>query len=344
MKNGNKLFQDVEQTSCSLQSSFSVGEKEHIPVLCNEAVALIAPRPGGVYVDGTIGMGGHSAALFAAERAITVVGIDLDEEALAIAADRLAPFGGRVHLIHGNYRYIDNYLHNMGIDFVDGIILDLGLSSYQLDDPRRGFSFYRDGPLDMRMDRSRSQSAQKIVNQYSEKELADLIKRYGEERFAARIAAAIVNARQQSPIEQSRQFAELVKRAIPQRFHSRRIHPATKTFQALRIVVNRELDNLHVGLAAAFAKLRVGGVLVVISFHSLEDRIVKRFFRHQERPCSCPRELPVCLCNKQRSAKILTLRPIIPSPAEVADNPRARSAKLRAARKYNEEDKCQKIK
>lgn len=342
MKNGNKRFEDVEQTSCDLQLSFSAGATQHIPVLQNETVALIAPRSGAIYVDGTIGLGGHSAALFAVQPAITVVGIDLDKEALTIAADRLAPFRERVHLVHGNYRHIDDHLYHLGIDFVDGIILDLGLSSYQLDNPGRGFSFCRDGPLDMRMDRSCSQSAQEIVNRYSEKELTDLIRRYGEERFAARIAKAIVSTRQEALIERSGQFAKLVTRAIPRRFHSRRIHPATKTFQALRIAVNEELDNLHVGLTAAFAKLRPGGVLAVISFHSLEDRIVKRFFRHKERPCSCPPELPVCLCNKQRSAKILTLRPIIPSPAETADNPRARSAKLRAARRCDSEDKCQK--
>ncbi|MCI2425946.1 16S rRNA (cytosine(1402)-N(4))-methyltransferase RsmH [Candidatus Acetothermia bacterium] len=338
MKNDNEFFQAVEQTSGNLQSSFSAGEKQHIPVLCAETVALIAPRSGGIYVDGTIGLGGHSAAFFAAEQAITVVGIDLDKEALTIAADRLAPFSERVHLVHGNYRHIDDHLFRLGIDFVDGIILDLGPSSYQLDNPQRGFSFRRDGPLDMRMDRSSSQSAQDIVNRYSEEELTDLIRRYGEERFAARIAEAIVSARKESLIERSGQVAELVKRAIPRRFHSRRIHPATKTFQALRIAVNEELDNLNIGLAAAFAKLRLGGVLVVISFHSLEDRIVKRFFRDKERPCICPPELPVCRCNKQRSAEILTLKPLIPSPAEIADNPRARSAKLRAVRKCDQEE------
>jgi len=343
MKDENKLFQEREQPSCGLNLSFPVGEITHIPVLKDEVITLIAPRPGGIYVDGTIGLGGHTLALFAACQAITVVGIDIDKEALTIAADRLAPFNKRVHFVHGNYRDIDDHLSHLGIDFVDGIILDLGLSSYQLDNPCRGFSFCHDGPLDMRMDRSCSQSAQEIVNRYSEQELTDLIRRYGEERFAARIARAIVRVRKESPIERSEQLAELVKRTIPRQFHPRRIHPATKTFQALRIAVNEELDNLAIGLKAAFAKLQSGGVLAVISFHSLEDRIVKRFFRQQEEPCICSPELPVCLCNKERSAKILTSRPIIPSSAEVAANPRARSAKLRATRRYDKKDKCQKI-
>ncbi|MCD6142093.1 16S rRNA (cytosine(1402)-N(4))-methyltransferase RsmH [Candidatus Bipolaricaulota bacterium] len=299
----------------------------HRPVMRAEAVRFLAPDRGGIYVDGTVGLGGHAAAILAAGPEARLIGIDRDPQALRYAAARLAQFGDRVRLVHGNYRDLAEILAGLGIEAIDGFLLDLGLSSLQLDAPERGFSFRADGPLDMRMDPTQKTSAADLVNAASVEELARILRDYGEERFAGRIARAIVAAR---PIETTRALAEVVRRAIPRRFHERRIDPATRTFQALRIAVNDELRNLQDGLAAGFAALRPGGVIVVISFHSLEDRIVKRFFRKLATPryesLAPGPPLPP-------QAEVLTKKPLRPSEEEIGENPRARSAKLRACRK-----------
>ncbi len=307
----------------------------HRPVLSQKVVSLLDPRPGGVVVDGTVGLGGHAEALLQAEPGVTVIGIDRDEEALSHAARCLAPFKGRVRLIHGNYRDLGEHLDALGIDKITGFLLDLGLSSLQLDTPDRGFSFRCDGPLDMRMDTTEQVTAAKLVNHSSEDELVRILRDYGEERFARRITRAILAARAKELIETTGRLAEIVRSAIPRKFHPKTIHPATRTFQALRIAVNEELTNLKEGLETGFQAIAPGGVIVVISFHSLEDRIVKEFFRYKALSCTCPPDFPICVCNKKVEMEILTKKPIRPSPEEVAKNPRARSAKLRAARKLD---------
>lgn len=305
----------------------------HRPVLRKEVVLLLNPRPGRIYVDGTVGLGGHTEALFEAQPEITVIGIDLDTEALEIAGKRLSRFGGRIHLNHGNFRDIAGHLNRSGSKSIAGLLLDLGLSSLQVDSASRGFSFRLDGPLDMRMDPSQDLTASDLVNAASEGALTDILRRFGEERFAGRIARGIVTARAKSPLKTTQALADIVRQAIPRRFHLKHIDPATRTFQALRIAVNRELENLKAGLEAGFEVVEPGGVIAVISFHSLEDRTVKQFFRAKALSCTCPPDLPACVCNKQVEAEILTRKPIRASCAEVAENPRARSAKLRAARK-----------
>ena len=305
----------------------------HQPVLSQEVISLLDPHPGGVVVDGTVGLGGHAEALLQAESGVTVIGIDRDEEALSHAARRLAPFGERVRLIHGNYRDLSDHLDVLGIDKITGFLLDLGLSSLQLDTPNRGFSFRLDGPLDMRMDTTQSVTAAELVNHSSEDELVRILHDYGEERFARRIVHVVLAARTKESIETTKSLAEIVHSAIPRKFHPKTIHPATRTFQALRIAVNEELANLKEGLEAGFQAIAPGGVIAVISFHSLEDRIVKGFFRYKALSCTCPPDFPICVCDKKVEMEILTKKPIIPSPEEIAKNPRARSAKLRAARK-----------
>ena len=307
----------------------------HQPVLMREVVDLLSPRAGAVIVDGTIGMGGHSEALLSAHPTIEIIGIDRDEDALSIAKKRLASFGDRVRLVHGNYRDCVDLLSALDVDRIDGFLLDLGLSSLQLDRPERGFSFRASGPLDMRMDRTSGASAADLVNDASAEELSGIISRYGEERFSHRIASAIAAARTKGRIETTDELARIVYDAIPRKFHPPRIHPATRTFQALRIAVNDELSNLESGLEASFSILSAGGVMAVISFHSLEDRIVKGFFRYKALSCICPPDLPVCMCDKKVEMEVLTKKPIVPSDEEIDANPRARSAKLRAARKLD---------
>jgi 16S rRNA (cytosine1402-N4)-methyltransferase len=268
-----------------------------------------------------------------------VIGIDLDVEALTVAKDRLRAFGRRCSLVNGNFTEMDVLLERHSVHAVDGILLDLGVSSLQLDAPHRGFSFNHTGPLDMRMgpqqelssEHETALTAMQVVNNSTVDVLADIFKRYGEERFAKRIAGRIVRARQHGPITTTTQFAEIVKQAVPQK--ASKIHPATRVFQALRIHVNAELENLSTGLEVAIPLLKPGGCLCVIAFHSLEDRIVKHCFRTWARMCICPPKTPVCICEHSPSVEILTKRPVLPSVAEIQQNPRARSAKLRAARK-----------
>ena len=315
-------------------------DKQHIPVLRDKVLEFLKPKSTGIYVDGTIGLGGHSFAILnASVPKGHIIGIDLDTEALAIAKERLHTFGDRCCLINGNFAEMSVLLAACSIYAVDGILLDLGVSSLQLDTPHRGFSFNHTGPLDMRMGTRHklddnpevTPTAMQVVNNSPMDILADIFKRYGEERFARRIATRIVEARQQTPITTTTHLAEIVKNAVPQR--TSKIHPATRVFQALRIHVNKELENLEVGLDAAISLLKPGGHLCVITFHSLEDRIVKQRFRTCAIACICPPKTPVCICDHEPSLHILTKRPVIPDASAVEHNPRARSAKLRAARK-----------
>ena len=288
----------------------------HIPVLTAEVVRHLRPERGGLFVDCTVGLGGHSRALVEGG-ATRVIGLDRDEGALARARVALAAWSDRVELVHADFRAIDGVLDSRAVSLVDGALADLGVSSLQLDAPGRGFSFQRDEPLDMRMDRSGGETAADLVARSTERELADAIFAYGEERFSRRIARALVEARRDAPVDTTGRLAAIVRRAIPRRGYMR-IDPATRTFQALRIWVNRELEGLDRFLEAAARRLRAGGRLVVITFHSLEDRIVKHTLRALER-------------NAGAAVKVLTKKPIVPSEDEVGRNPRARSAKLRAA-------------
>ena len=288
----------------------------HLPVMTAEVLQQLQPEQGGLFVDCTVGLGGHARALL--ERGATrLIGLDRDEDALAEAREVLMPWRDRVELVHADYRAIADVLEARRLEQIDGALADLGVSSLQLDAPGRGFSFQRDEPLDMRMDRSAGETAADIVARATERELADAIFQYGEERFSRRVARAIVNARRESPIVTTGRLASIVRRVIPRR-RPGRIDPATRTFQALRIWVNRELDGLDRFLEAAVRRLRGGARLVVITFHSLEDRIVKHTFRALERP------------NHVR-VRVLTKKPLVPTNEEMDRNPRARSAKLRAA-------------
>jgi 16S rRNA (cytosine1402-N4)-methyltransferase len=304
--------------------------------MLEEVLAWLNPRPGGVYVDATIGAGGHAEAILARiAPAGTLIGIDRDATALAVAGQRLARYGASVSLRHANFTAIRQVLAEAGIEAVDGIVMDLGASSLQLDAPDRGFSFSRPGPLDMRMDQTQTLRAADLVNELSEAELAGLIFTYGEERFARRIAREIVRRR---PLASTAELADAVAAAIPRKAWPRTIHPATRTFQALRIATNRELDNLEQALPDAVGSLREGGRLCVITFHSLEDRILKHTYLRLSRGCTCPPGSPTCSCGGRRLIRVLTRRPVVPSAAEVAANPRARSAKLRVAERRSAED------
>ncbi len=304
---------------------------DHATVLLHEAVDLLAPRPGGVYVDGTLGGGGHAEALL--ERSApdgVVIGLDRDADAVARCRGRLERFGARAVLRQADFRGLGAVLAGLGREAVDGVLLDLGVSWFHLREGDRGFSFRVEGPLDMRMDRSGPVTAADLVNTLTRQELARIIGEYGEERKANAIAKAIERARGRGPITSTTQLAEIVSRVFPPS-PPRRIHPATLTFQALRIAVNDELGALRECLGSVVGILRRGGRVAVISFHSLEDRIVKQFFAARARGCICPPRLPVCSCGRQPDLKILTRRAIVPTAAEREANPAARSAKLRAA-------------
>jgi 16S rRNA (cytosine1402-N4)-methyltransferase len=310
-------------------------EASHQPVMVREVVQWLGCGPGRKIADVTLGLGGHAAAIIAACAPDgMLVGLDRDAEALAIARERLPADRARLH--HADARALPEVLTAEGWPAVDGVLFDLGVSSLQLDAPERGFSFQREGPLDMRMDRRNPLTAAEIVNEWPEPALADVIRRYGEERWAGRIAAAIARARTHTPIAHTRELADLVVNAIPARYREPHPHPATRTFQALRIAVNHELEDLEPALEAARRCLSAGGRLVVIAFHSLEDRIVKQTFRRWEGACVCPPALPVCGCGRRRLARVLTRRPITPTREEALANPRARSAKLRAVERVAE--------
>lgn len=314
----------------------------HRPVMPDEALAQLDAARGGLFVDATLGLGGHSELILRAAPHNRVIGFDRDAEAIALAKERLAQFGERFVAIHTDYRRIKEVLQEKGIESVAGILADLGVSSLQFDTAERGFSFRSgqsesaraaaDHPLDMRMDRTQQLTAADLVNGLSERELADIIFEYGEERAARRIARLIVATRAKAPITTTVQLAELVIKAVHQKGHWR-IHPATRTFQALRIAVNRELDGLDQFVADAVDRLAPDGRLVVITFHSLEDRIIKQALRFQSGQCRCSSSQPVCQCGAVARVALLTRKALLPSAAEVAANPRARSAKLRACRK-----------
>ncbi|MDF1499203.1 MAG: 16S rRNA (cytosine(1402)-N(4))-methyltransferase RsmH [Anaerolineales bacterium] len=300
---------------------------EHTPVLYQNVLAALPLHAAGRYIDGTVGAGGHASGILEGSTPEgLLLGLDRDPRALEIAGERLAPYEGRVFLRRGSYAQMHEYASELGWQSVDGILLDLGLSSMQLDEAGRGFSFQAEGPLDMRFGPDAPTSASRLVNELEVEALADIIWRYGEESRSRRIARAIERAR---PLKTTTELAEVVARAVGR--SKRGLHPATKTFQALRIAVNEELEVLERGLEIGSDLLGPGGRLVVISFHSLEDRIVKHFFRQASKDCICPPETPVCVCDHQASLKVITPRPIRPEKAEIQVNPRSRSAKMRVA-------------
>jgi len=306
----------------------------HVPVLADEVLAMLAPAAGSRQVDATLGGGGHAERILEAiDPDGRLLGLDADEAAIARVRARLGPrFGERLHLRQGNFRELATVAPEEGFDGVDGCLFDLGLSSFQLADAARGFGIRTGGPLDMRFDPSRGVPASELLATLDQAELTALFRRYGEEPFAGRIARGIVESRRSAPIRTAEELATLVARVAPGRAPGRRrVHPATRVFQALRIAVNEELDALQAGLAAAVDLLRPGGRLVVLSYHSLEDRIVKRFLQAERRGCTCPPEVPVCVCGREPRLRLLAPKGLVPSPAEIVANPRARSARLRAA-------------
>ncbi|MDD2734286.1 MAG: 16S rRNA (cytosine(1402)-N(4))-methyltransferase RsmH [Desulfuromonadaceae bacterium] len=305
----------------------------HLSVLPDEVIRFLDPMDGKTYLDGTLGGGGHSTLILEKAPGAFLVGIDRDPAALTAAGVRLAMYGDHVRLLHGDFAGVAKQLNGIGITALDGFILDLGVSSHQLDTRERGFSFQQDAPLDMRMDSSSGETAADFVNKLPEAELERIISEYGEERWARRIAAFIVKERTESPITTTFRLVDIIKGAVPKAKWDERIHPATRTFQALRIAVNTELESLEQGMRAALDLLKPGGRGVIISFHSLEDRIVKHIFKEYAEGCTCPRQLPICVCGNQPRVKILTNRPVSATEAETDENPRARSAKLRAVEK-----------
>ncbi|MBC8506007.1 MAG: 16S rRNA (cytosine(1402)-N(4))-methyltransferase RsmH [Anaerolineales bacterium] len=301
----------------------------HDPVLYQEIIQALRPRDGGFYVDGTVGAGGHSwGILEASSPSGKLLGFDLDPQALDLARERLSLFGDRATLVQESYSTLGVQLESLGWDSVHGILLDLGLSSMQLDTPERGFSHRFDGPLDMRFDPEAEIKAADLVNNLPEKDLANIIYRYGEERHSRRVAREIVAAR---PIHTTKELKDIIQKNV--RKGRSRVHPATRTFQALRIATNQELDTVESVLPQAVTALATGGRLVVVSFHSLEDRIVKHFFKQESRDCICPPEKPICDCDHQPTLRVVTRKPIRPEEVEVEANPRARSARLRVAEK-----------
>ena len=309
-------------------------EFHHKPVLFEETIRSLAIRPEGTYIDGTMGGGGHSEAILKQLTTGRLLSIDQDPDAIQAAGKRLAPYPQSIR-VRGNFSQMAELARAQGIDAVDGVLLDIGVSSYQLDTPERGFSYHHDAPLDMRMSKE-GPSARDLVNTLGQQELADIIFRYGEDRSARRIAQGIVQAREQAPIETTAQLAEIIKASVPAAGRGEG-HPARKTFQALRIAVNGELDRLREGLQAGFGLLKPGGRLAVITFHSLEDRIVKQQMHDWCQGCICPKDFPVCVCGRKPQGTLVYKKGLAPSEAEVAENPRARSARLRVIEKLPQE-------
>ncbi len=303
----------------------------HVPIMVSEVLTLLEPARGGIFVDGTLGGGGHAEAVLSAmPESGRLFGIDRDDEALKAAGARLARFGDRFTAIKGNFFDMKELLAARRVFKVDGILLDLGVSSHQLDARERGFSYKAEAPLDMRMDQSAPLTARTVVNEWSESELRRIFYEYGEEKFSGKIAARIVERRKEKPIETTTELAELIKGAIPAKFRNEPQHPARRCFQAIRIAVNGELDGLYDAIVSAHDLLNPGGRLAILTFHSLEDRIVKNAFRTFENPCTCPKSAPVCICGKKPTAKVLTRHPLVASEQEQKENSRATSAKLRA--------------
>ena len=303
---------------------------KHKSVLLEETVNGLHIKPDGIYVDGTLGGGGHAYEVCKhLSNKGRFIGIDQDEAAIEAASARLSDFGERVTIVRSNYCDMKLQLQKLGIDKVDGIVLDLGVSSYQLDTAERGFSYRVDAPLDMRMDRRQTMTARDIVNDYSEMDLFRIIRDYGEDKFAKNIAKHIVMEREKGPIETTGQLIEIIKRAIPMKFQKTAGHPAKRTFQAIRIELNRELEVLRDTLDDMIELLNKDGRICIITFHSLEDRIVKSIFKRNEDPCTCPSHFPVCVCGNVSKGKVITRKPILPSDGELEENSRSKSAKLR---------------
>ena len=309
-------------------------EFQHKSVLLQECIDALNIRPDGIYLDGTLGGAGHSSQI---ARRLTeggrLIGVDRDRTALAAAKERLAPYADRVTLVHSNFAEIDAILDSLGIPAVDGMLFDLGVSSPQLDDASRGFSYMADAPLDMRMDKDDALTAGEVVNTWPQGELRRILYDYGEERYAPQIAAAICRAREKSPVETTLELVDIIRSAMPAQALREKQHPAKRSFQAIRIAVNDELGAVSRMMQAAVGRLNPGGRLAVITFHSLEDRIVKSEMQQAARGCTCPPEFPVCVCGKKPLVKLVTRKPIVSGPAELEENPRARSAKLRVAEK-----------
>lgn len=324
---------DTDYTKESIEEPFL-----HLPVLLNEVCAFLLPVINDVFIDGTIGGAGHSYSLLEAYdnqhvRAFSVVGVDKDDVALVASKERLAKYGDKIHLFRGCYSNMKKFLLESGFSYADAILIDLGVSSVQLDTPNRGFSFRFDAPLDMRMNTSFGVTAEDIINEYTADELLKIFREYGEEHQAFRYVNRIIEKREKQRITSTRELAEIIEKSTSIPKHAQKIHPATKIFQALRIAVNGELEALSLGLEVGFELLRKGGRIAVISFHSLEDRIVKNFFKEKSLRCKCPHTLPMCMCDNVESAMVITKKPLVASDMELSQNPRARSAKFRVLEK-----------
>ena len=305
----------------------------HVSVLLDASIDALNIRPDGIYVDGTLGGGGHSREIASLLTTGHLIGIDRDETALAAAGERLAPFMDRVTLVHSNFCEMDSVIRSLGYPGVDGVLLDLGVSSPQLDESSRGFSYMADAPLDMRMDRGDTLTAYQVVNEWSYEELKRILFDYGEERYAPLIAGAICRRREQKPIATTLELVDIIRGSVPPAALREKQHPAKRSFQAIRIAVNDELGAVSKAMEAAIPMLNPGGRLAVITFHSLEDRIVKSAMAEAARGCTCPPSFPVCVCGKKPKVKLLSRKPVLPGPEELEENPRARSAKLRVCEK-----------
>lgn len=303
----------------------------HKSVLLDECIQSLNIKPDGIYVDGTLGGAGHSLEIVKKLQTGKLVAFDQDMDAIENAKLKLKDYMDKVILIHSNFENLEEKLKENNIDKIDGLLLDLGVSSYQLDTPERGFSYMHDAPLDMRMDKSIQESAYDIINYYTESELSKIIRNYGEENWHARIAKFIVEKRQENPIGTTLELVEVIRSAVPKKARDENLHPAKRTFQAIRIAVNRELDVIEKVITEAADNMNKGGVIAIITFHSLEDRIVKTVFKELSNDCICPPQFPVCTCNTVPKLKLITKKPIISSNEELEENPRARSAKLRCA-------------
>lgn len=304
---------------------------QHTPVLLKETIEGLNIKEDGIYVDGTIGGAGHSIEIVKRLTSGRLIGIDQDLNAIKKAEEVLKDHMGKVTLVHDNYANIEGILSELNIDKVDGILLDIGVSSHQLDSRERGFSYQKDAPLDMRMDKTKDFTAKDVVNKYSQEELERIIWEYGEERWAKRIAEFIVRERKKKPIETTLQLVDIIKKAIPQKVRMEGGHPAKRTFQAIRIEVNRELDVLRESIPIMCRLLNSKGRICIITFHSLEDRIVKDSFKELSKECVCPPEFPICVCDKKKEINIITKKPIVPTKKEIDQNPRSKSSKLRIA-------------
>lgn len=308
-------------------------EFKHYSVMLSETVDALNVEDGGIYADGTLGGGGHSYEILSRGKDIRLIGIDRDEEAICAAKKRLEEFGDKVTYINDNFKNTASILDSLGIDELDGMVLDLGVSSYQLDNEERGFSYMKSAPLDMRMNRKGSFSAYDVVNSYTEDQLTNIFYRYGEENWSRRVAKFITERREKAPIETTGELCEIIRAAIPQGARKDELHPEKRIFQAIRIEVNGELEILKGAVCDIVSRLKKGGRLAIITFHSLEDRIIKQAFSELAKGCTCPASFPVCVCGKKPEIKVITRKPVLPGDEELSENSRSKSAKLRIAEK-----------